>query len=329
MRPKQALFEDLLPDSFSFGAKRIVVSFWAGLSSLFLYYAGTTVVFLGLVSAVFFVLPLFCAGYSWGKSGYKVACGVFIGILVLIEPWAACLPLGLMSAGYCLLMLTFRCKKVEGMLYYFPIGRCFSVVMALVIILLLAGETQFFDPLREGANTLKEPVLESLRQIIPTESSVQLDQAEKIVAWLFEYLWGVCLSLWMGVLFMNASLAVSILNKRQECLRPSLQVLSMNLPQWTGVLTLFMAAGMLLEPDSRFIKNAFVILSFGYMVQGLGVIHTLVKSYCQPGGKKIKNILGFFYVCVVLFPWILGGVACLGFLDQGIKLKQRIKYKWM
>lgn len=328
MSLNRALFEDKLPAVVSWGAKRAIVSACAGGASFVLYGSGAVLLLAGVVSSFIFLLPLFCIGYSWGKIGFITASGVFLGLLVLVEgPFVIGIPVTLVSVAYLIVAMTLRHKMVGETAYYYPVGRCCALVICVGLMLLSLGEASLFDPVRESVNSLKEPLLDHIREALPSGAFEQREQTEAIMRSLFDYLWGMCLGLWILILFTNASWAVRILGSRKESLRPSLQVIYMNLPRWMSGLFILIMAGMFFNPTNVFFKNAFVVVLLGYVLQGIGVVHLLVRTRCYQQEKKIKIILGFFYVCVVLFPWILGGVACLGLIDQGLELKQRIQHK--
>lgn len=325
MRFSKALFEDVFPSTVTYGTRRAVVAFGGGFLSVLGFMSSAYLVWLSPLLSLFFLVPLFCVGYSWGLRGYIEAAGFFLGLGMLFTGGLIMAPpFFLVTVAFLIVMMTLRFKKISQTTYYYPVGRCFAALIGLSLGLLLLVEVCFAETVAQTMEAISKSLCLSFQEIFPYESSEQLAQIEGTFKTFMDYIGGLCLSIWMILLFVNASVAIRILSTQGSSLRPPLRFLYMELPSWVGWLTAVVVLGLFLYPSSLFLKNAVVIIMLGYGIQGLGVIHTEVKhKYCGKE-KKIKIMLGFFYVCVVLFPWILGGVACLGLLDQGFKLKQRI-----
>ncbi len=269
-------------------------------------------------------LPLFLVGLGIGTPSVAIAALIGTAVSLLFGglplAFSYLLATGLPTLLLCRQALLAR-TNADGRLEWYPLGNL--AVWALVIITVYGLGAGLYDLASGGAvaeflKTLIMPALEMVRSQASQGVPQLSDQAiEQIVLGLFP---ASIAASWFLTMVIQGAAAQEILRRLGRNIRPKADLAEVTLPRW--LLLVFLLATVIAVGESASWKIAGAAMSAGmlmaYFLQGLGVIHALVRNL-RGGGL----ILTFFYMLLVLIGWPALIAVGLGLLDQAAKLKPR------
>lgn len=276
----------------------------------------------GIILAYFAVMPLYLVGFSMGLTAAAAAgATATIGVLIpggfsaaLIFLFVTALPAVILVRQALLSR-----KDDQGNLVWYPAGL---LVMTLCIIaVVLFSAVSLWLALRpEGLEGNVRQLAEAMAHMLFGEKAG--DIRNLFVERITNVLPSVAVASWLIMNVVNAALAQGLLVRFQRNIRPSPDIVSMELPYWfqlaaaTAVAT---AVGLLMSGSiGLYGTNLAIILAIPFFFMGLAVVHALCRN--KPGGNIM---LVLFYVLLIVFDQLAIIIAALGLIEQWVGLRRR------
>ncbi|MCB1884841.1 MAG: hypothetical protein KDG89_12735 [Geminicoccaceae bacterium] len=274
------------------------------------------------VVAYFVQLPLFYLGFGFGLGQAALAS---TGALVLVALAGGGL-LGLVFAVVELAPCLFALR--QSLLYrrvgerpedieWYPAGRVLAALTlmalggVLVGLLVLASRGDGLVPVFDAA-------IETVATALPTGGGPGLVAVLTALAPLIA---GIVGASWLLMTVVNALLGFWLARRGGGTRRGPLMPLALHLPRWCGGAALAAAAASVVAGGDLafFAQSALVVLALPFFLQGLAVVHVLVRRLPQP-----RVALVVFYLALLLLSWPLAlALAALGLAEEWAGLRRR------
>lgn len=264
-------------------------------------------------------LPLFLVGFGYGPVAGTLAVLIGLALSGILG--------GLLTAGMFGLVhavpswLAFRQALMrrtaaDGTVTWYPLGAvlcwltAFAAALLVVVALLSHGQG---DSFRGSVSWYLGQIVQIL---LPVVSDAERD---RILAALVPFFPGSAVVMWLAVIAGNGMLALAILAKSGQNLRPRPNAGDAVLPDWISWLMVAAAAVALLgSGDLEYIgRNLAMITAVPFFVLGVAVVHVLARrvGVHQP-------LLVAFYVVLFMFGWARMAVVGLGLIEQWVGVRR-------
>ena len=275
-------------------------------------------------------LPLFAAGLAQGVIGTAIAGGTVLLIAAMLAGLLAALGCLLFLVGPCLVLVRqalLNRTAAAGAggasgapdLEWYPSGLLVTWLTGIglvwlgIAIAILSGEPAGLS------GTIRELLVTSFSVLVPQLGQEQVNTlADRMVGIAL----GVGLVGNLLMLALNGVLAQGALVSFGRNLRPSPDLLDMDLPGWIApALAVALAGAFLLSGDIGFVaKNLVPILLLPFFFAGLAVVHAFARR-SQAGGA----LLVLFYALLLILTWLAAFVILLGLFDQWANIRRRLQ----
>jgi hypothetical protein len=132
----------------------------------------------------------------------------------------------------------------------------------------------------------------------------------------------IVFSSWLLMMIISTSVAQTILIKAKLNLRPAFQYSKIKAPNWIYWAFTISGIFILIGPnDFEYVsRNLTTIFLIPFLFIGLGVIHTIARTFRSP---TIVLIPLYFFIVVLSWPTIVAVV--IGFFERWTNLRQKIE----
>ena len=276
----------------------------------------------GLFFAYFTALPLYLVGFSLGLNAAATA-----GVAATIGVWfpgggvTAMVFLAVTTAPTILLVRQALLSRNDdqGNPAWYPAGHIVFILCVLGA-LIYSVVALWLAFLPDGFEGSVRKFAEGMADMLLSQSAA--DFRDLFVAKIAPVLPGFAVSSWLIMTMINAALAQGVLVRFQRNIRPSPDIVSMDLPYWfplAGATAAATAAGLLLPGSIGYYGvNLAIILFIPFFFVGLAVVHTLCRN--KPVGIIL---LILFYGMLIIFDRLIIVVAALGLIEQWVGLRRR------
>jgi hypothetical protein len=291
----------------------------AGLASAVLFGFLTTGAPMAFALAYLTQLPIFVAGLGLGVAAGGVAGAA--GILALA------LAGGLMAAGFYLAMVLPAMVMVqkallarptaEGGVEWYPLGQLATWLAGLAAAALLLATLLFAGSPGGFEGAVREFVRAGVARLLGHLSAP--DQAATTES-MVVFLPGLVLYSGMLMTVLNGSLAQALLMRAGRNVRPSADIVELELPRWVvAVFAAALALALVGDGTLGYLGgNLAAVVAMPLFLAGLAVVHAMARP--RPAQKPILIV---FYVLLGLFGWPIFLVAGLGLIEQWVHLRRR------
>lgn len=283
-------------------------------------------------------LPLFLAGLGLGltallaagaaacvivalASGSVIAAGMYLGIEVL--PIAVLVRQALLSRPVSAppgpAQLGQDGSAGGSGVEWYPLGRLTGLLVGMVAAVLLVIWLVFASSeggLEAAVKAFLNAGLQGMLQAGGAEAE-EMTPAIALMAALFP---GIAAASWVVMIAVNGALAQGLASRFGRNLRPSPDMVTLELPRALLVVLVVAAVVGLVAPGGLgYIgRNLLVVLGIAYLFAGLAVVHGFILRLAAR-----QVLLVVVYVTMVLFGWPVLLVMLLGILDQLFGLRRR------
>ncbi|MGI4851864.1 MAG: DUF2232 domain-containing protein [Janthinobacterium lividum] len=279
------------------------------------FYSPLFLIFSNLVQ-----LPLLCLGLSRGVSSQFYASVVACLFLCLGSTFLGSIFFSLVSLIPAFILTTSALAvhtKREDLGYQHSSGQVLSHLLIYMVGLLIFFMI-LFQFKSKGELSYDIFIKDRLIDMAPDNLKLQYQQGAEILVRVLPFVF--CGAALLTTL-LNFFLAQTILVKNSKNLRSTPLMSDIRLPWWLWIaLAIYgLLIFVLPDPGSQFFLNASLILCFGFLFEGLSVVHTIHQHF---GYRRM--FLWLFYFVMVLFVWLIFFVIGLGVFQPWIKLRERL-----
>lgn len=274
----------------------------------------------GLVLAYLAPLPVFAAGFGYGRNAVVIA-GLVGGAAT-----AALSGNGFTVLAYVLtvglpVVITVRSAILvregqDGAPEWFPPGRLLirqaglAIAGFLAAVVLASGEPGGLEGILRG-------LMSELGRKL-AEADAGLDQELSLV-WVSSIVPGLTGVSWLVMMVLNGLLAQGVLARFGAAIRPTPRFVDIALPRWTDIAFALCVAGAFLpDPIGFAALNPALILGALFGFTGLATVHAFARTK-----RSGRALLVTFYVVVFLLGWPILLVIGLGLIEQWMGLRRR------
>lgn len=264
-------------------------------------------------------LPLFLVGLGFGPTAGTLAVLVGLALSGVLGGLLAAGMFGLVHAVPSWLALRqalLRRTAADGSASWYPLGAvlCWltAFAAALLVVAALFSHGQG-DSFRDAVSWYLEQIVQVL---LPVVSDAERG---RILAALVPFFPGSAVVSWLAVIAGNGLLALAILAKSGQSLRPRPTSRDAVLPDWMSWLMVATAAVALLgSGDLEYIgRNLAMITAAPFFVLGVAVVHVLARRV-----HVRLPLLVAFYVVLFMFGWARMAVVGLGLIEQWVGVRR-------
>jgi hypothetical protein len=278
-------------------------------------------------------LPLFLAGLGLGltallaagaaacvivalASGSVIAAGMYLGIEVL--PIAVLVRQALLSRPVSAHPGPDGSAAGGGVEWY-PLGRLVSLLVGMVAAVLLVIWLVFMGS-EGGLEGAVQAFLNAGLQEMLQAGGAEAEEMTPAIALMAALFPGIAAASWVVMIAVNGALAQGLASRFGRNLRPSPDMVTLELPRALLVVLIVAAVVGLVAPGGLgYIgRNLLVVLGIAYLFAGLAVVHGFILRLAAR-----QVLLVVVYVTMVLFGWPVLLVMLLGILDQLFGLRRR------
>lgn len=294
----------------------LTFTFAGGVLSAFLFLSITLIPNLGMaLLASLAPIPLFMVGLALGRRPVIAASLVTTALIFVFAHPIQGISYTLLYA-LPIIALTDRAllnRKVGKLVEWYPaeqlilwlVGMAGIIVFVAVFIV-----TPYTDP---------DQIMRNLQQLEPLlgPQSEEIAQVLKEVLPYFPAFFGLS---WCFSMIINGALAQGILVNFKTNMRPSPSIQEILFPRWLlgllaiCVLTPFLELGVI----TQLTRNIALILFIPFALTGIGYVHKRLYKTPTP-----QFFIVFFYVVLLLFPWLLFLLALGGVLLNSLANKRK------
>jgi len=291
-----------------------------GLISALLYLLVTSGGMEGVMLAYLAPLPMFAAGFAFGRQAVVAAAvvgiagmGVLTGSVFTVAAYALTVALPVVVVVRSAILV--RTGK-DGEAEWFPVGCLLMRLAGLALVgLVLAAFLAAGEP--GGLRGLLQETLSSVLNAY-AQAGAGVD-AKAMAAWISAVVPGLTGMSWLIMMAVNGLLGQGLVSRFGTSVRPSPALRDIKLPALTdAVLAICIAGAFLPDPFGFVALNAALIVAtlFGFI--GLAVVHALAARRASP----VLFLTGF-YGLVVLLGWPIVLAVGLGLIEHWIGLRRR------
>ena len=300
-----------------------IIAIGAGLVSSLLSLAAAVGAGLGLVLAYFALLPILLIGLSQDRKAaiFAILFGV-VGVTLLSNIYQGMIYSVSIALPAWLIISTSLIPKIENNASSIevPIGEILSRLAFLGGILLIISAIIFSD--RSGDLSQNIEVL-LLKLIQNNQPDLNITANHRLlIAGTVPLFPTIVFSSWLLMIIVNTIVAQAILIKAKVNFRPAFQYLKIRAPEW--IYWAFITSGIftLIGPDNfEFIsRNLTTIFLIPFLFIGLGVIHTVARTFRSP-----TTILIPLYFFIVISSWLTIIAVLIGFFERWTNFRQKLK----
>jgi hypothetical protein len=296
----------------------ILIGAGAGLVSAALFASAATEAALGGILLFLSPLPLFLAGFGWGRSAALLAAlGATVVIAGGLGPAAASLFALILAAPIVVLVhLTLLARPVAGLhgapdgaVEWYPPGRlvaCAALIAGALagLFVLLFGFDQ--ETYRQSiADSLNNP---AFKELDPDGTLFTPETIENLTAVLAKALPGMLAVTWLTIVLLNLWLAGFIVEASGRALRPWPNLHALELPNmFVAVFAIAILVSLVPGVIGLLGTGLAGAMLFAYVLQGLAVIHVYSR-----GVPFRQLLLAAVYLGILLLGWVALLVAIVG-----------------
>ena len=283
----------------------------------------------GLMLANFAALPLYLVGFGMGLTA-AVTAGATAGAtataaLVMLLPEGGITATGFFFFVTVLPAVVFIRQALlsrpddQGQQVWYPAGHMLFTlsVMGAVLFTCVALLLSLLPDGFQG--TIRKTIGLVAGMVFAPDAS---DLKEQFITQIAAVLPGVTAAWWLVLNVINAALAQGVLVRFQRNIRPTPEIVSLELPNWfplAAVAAAATVAGLYLPGWIGYYGgNLAIFLIVPFFFVGLAVVH----AWCR--NKSARTfLLILFYVMLIFFGWLVLVVAVLGLIEQWVGLRRR------
>jgi len=274
-----------------------------------------------LVFAYLAQLPLFLLGLWMGAGGVIIAGGIATVALALAGGFTFALAYVLINAvpaGVMTWLAQLNRPKPDGSVEWFPAGSLTLGLLAVGVAAFLGFCVSLLGEPGGAEGLLSRMIANGIRAFAaPNIDAGTLTNTASAIARVFP---GVVIASWMAMVLANAVLAQGLLARFGRNFRPSPAMADIDLPAWLRSALAIVLIGAFLPGTAGFLgTNLAVILSVGYALAGLGVVHALLRN-----SPHRAPLLGAAYLFMFVFGWPIAIAALLGLAEPWLNLRRRV-----
>jgi len=204
---------------------------------------------------------------------------------------------------------------------WYPAGRLLAVLLLLgfayvVLFSWLEDRAQLTQQIQQAFQTMKAQA--------PTNKSLQSEQLEGFMIKLVPYFPGISTVAILMMTIGAGALTQRQLIKNSRLIRPPLSLVDVYLPWWCWYTLIITSLGWMFLPAgasyTHLTANLSLVLLFGFLMQGLGIVHAYVKKLRNP-----QLFLVIFYFLMIMFTWPIFIFTVLGILEPWVQLRERFR----
>lgn len=279
-------------------------------------------------------LPLFLAGLGLGltallaagaaacaivalASGSVTAAGMYLGIEVL--PIAVLVRQALLSRPVSAPPGPDGSVNGSSGVEWYPLGRLTGLLVGMAAAVLLVIWLVFASG-EGGLEAAVQAFLNAGLQEMLQAGGAEAEEMTPAIALMAALFPGIAAASWVVMIAVNGALAQGLASRFGRNLRPSPDMVTLELPRALLVVLIVAAVVGLVAPGGLgYIgRNLLVVLGIAYLFAGLAVVHGFILRLAAR-----QVLLVVVYVTMVLFGWPVLLVMLLGILDQLFGLRRR------
>jgi uncharacterized protein YybS (DUF2232 family) len=275
-----------------------------------------------MLSTVLVAAPLFMAGLGLGTlaGATASAVGVLAALAIHGTLNAAIFALSFGVPVAILIRQAMLSRNIDGVTEWYPTG--FLAATLTMIGLVLAVVYTAILPML-GVQEHAEAMMRAFAENFATsKDGVAVEELLDRIGWVMRLLPGMLTGFWMLALLAGGTVAQALLERMKRNLRPHPDFAGIRLPNWmAAVAAATMAAAVFApEPVGDYAVSMAFAVCFGYLVQGLAVVHAFIRKI--EGGTILLVI---FYLLVFAPVWPAMLVVLLGAVEQFAEFRRRWK----
>ncbi len=278
---------------------------------------------LGLLLAYFALLPILLIGLSQDRRAatFAILFGVF-GVVLLTNIYQGMVYSISIAFPAWLIISTSLTPKIKDKtsLVEVPIGEILSRLAFLGGIVLIISALIFSDKPDNLSQSI-EVLLYKLIQNNHPDLNITANH-RLLVTGTVPLFPTIVFSSWLLMIIVSTMVAQSILIKAKANLRPAFQYSKITAPEW--IYWAFATSGIftLIGPDNfEYVsRNLTAILLIPFLFIGLGVIHTVARTFRSP-----TIVLIPLYFFIVISSWSTIITVLIGFFETWANFRQKFK----
>jgi hypothetical protein len=278
---------------------------------------------LGLLLAYFALLPILLIGLSQDRRAaiFAILFGMF-GVVLLSNIYQGLLYSISIALPAWLIISTSLTSKIKNNISSLevPIGEILSRLAFLGGILLIISAIIFSDKPDNLSQSI-EVLLYKLIQNNHPDLNIT-ENHRLLVTGTVPLFPTIVFSSWLLMIIISTMVAQAILIKAKVNLRPVFQYSKIKAPEW--IYWTFVTSGIftLIGPDNfEYIsRNLTAIFLIPFLFIGLGVIHTVARTFSSP-----TIVLIPLYFFIVISSWSTIIAVLIGFFERWTDFRQKFK----
>jgi hypothetical protein len=278
---------------------------------------------LGLLLAYFALLPILLIGLSQDRRAaiFAILFGV-LGIVLLSDIYQGMVySISIAFPAWLIISTSFTPKiKDKTSLVEIPIGEILSRLAFLGGIVLIISALIFSDK----PNNLSQSIEVLLYKLIQNNHpDLNMTANHRLlVTGMVPLFPTIVFSSWLLMTIVSTMVAQSILIKAKANLRPAFQYSEITAPEW--IYWAFATSGIftLIGPDNfEYVsRNLTAIFLIPFLFIGLGVIHTVARTFRSP-----TIVLIPLYFFIVISSWSTIITVLIGFFETWANIRKKFK----